>query len=103
MPTTPELRLAELLAGLSLVTDLAASHPAEQALRASVLAAQLANDLGISRADASHAYYTSLLQVDGAAAGQAAAAPCRSAAWPRAPRKHGMAFQPSPSGRLLCS
>lgn len=53
----PDLRLAELLAGLSLVTDLAASHPPEQALRACALATRLADDLGLDQKDASDAYY----------------------------------------------
>src|SRR4029077_15165233 len=49
-----ELRLAELLAGLSLVTALAARHPAEQALRASVLTSHLAENMGLSDEEASH-------------------------------------------------
>ncbi len=63
-----ELRLAELLAGLSLVTDLAAIHPPEQALRACVLATHIANDMGLSREDASDIYYTTLLRFVGCTA-----------------------------------
>jgi HD-GYP domain-containing protein (c-di-GMP phosphodiesterase class II) len=65
---TGELRLAELLAGLSLVTDLAASHPAEQALRACVLATHLAKQMGLSDDEASHAYYTTMLRFVGCTA-----------------------------------
>jgi HD-GYP domain-containing protein (c-di-GMP phosphodiesterase class II) len=62
------LRLAELLAGLSLVTDLAALHPPEQALRACVLATHLASDMGLSREDASDIYYATLLRFVGCTA-----------------------------------
>jgi HD-GYP domain-containing protein (c-di-GMP phosphodiesterase class II) len=63
-----ELRLAELLAGLSLVTDLAANHPPEQALRASVLATHLAGDLGLGDKDVSHIYYATMLRYIGCTA-----------------------------------
>jgi HD-GYP domain-containing protein (c-di-GMP phosphodiesterase class II) len=60
-----ELRLAELLAGLSLVTDFAAIHPPEQALRACLLASHMASDMGVSREDASDIYYATLLRFVG--------------------------------------
>jgi HD-GYP domain-containing protein (c-di-GMP phosphodiesterase class II) len=60
--------LAELLASLSLATDLAARHPSDEALRASVLATRLAGDMGLSREDASHVYYTTLLRFVGCTA-----------------------------------
>jgi HD-GYP domain-containing protein (c-di-GMP phosphodiesterase class II) len=63
-----DLRLAELLAGLSLVTDLAARHPAEQALRACVLATHLAGHMGLSDEEASHAYYATMLRFVGCTA-----------------------------------
>ncbi len=63
-----ELRLAELLAGLSLVTDLAAVHPPEEALRACVLASHMAGAMGLSAADASDVYYTTLLRFVGCTA-----------------------------------
>ena len=63
-----DLRLAELLAGLSLVTDLAARHPTEQALRACVLATHLAGQMGLSDDDVSHAYYTTMLRFVGCTA-----------------------------------
>ncbi len=56
------------MAGLSLATDLAASHQAEQALRASVLATRLAERMGLGREEASHAYYTTLLRFVGCTA-----------------------------------
>ena len=63
MSRSPDLSLAELLAGLSLVTDLAARHPAEQALRACILATHLAETMGLGDDQASHAYYNWLLVV----------------------------------------
>src|ERR1700682_1161661 len=63
-----DLRLAELLAGLSLVTDLAARHPAEQALRACVLATHLAGELGLGDDEVSHAYYATMLRFVGCTA-----------------------------------
>jgi HD-GYP domain-containing protein (c-di-GMP phosphodiesterase class II) len=64
----PELRLAELLASLSLATDLAARHPSDEALRACVLATRLAGEMGLSREDTSHVYYTTLLRFVGCTA-----------------------------------
>jgi HD-GYP domain-containing protein (c-di-GMP phosphodiesterase class II) len=63
-----DLRLAELLAGLSLVTDLAARHQPEQALRASVLATRMAEEMGLDGEDASAAYYTTMLRFVGCTA-----------------------------------
>jgi HD-GYP domain-containing protein (c-di-GMP phosphodiesterase class II) len=68
MNRQPDLRLAELLAGLSLVTDLAARHPAEQALRACILATHLAETMGLGDEQASHAYYTTMLRFVGCTA-----------------------------------
>ena len=62
------MRLAELLAGLSLVTDLAARHPSEQALRASILATRLAERMGLPDAEAKHAFYATLLRFVGCTA-----------------------------------
>jgi len=50
------------------VTDLAAVHPPEQALRACVLATGMASDLRLSREDASDVYYTTLLRFVGCTA-----------------------------------
>lgn len=60
--------MAELLASLSLATDLAARHPADEALRACVLATHLAGDMGLGKEDASHVYYTTLLRFVGCTA-----------------------------------
>ena len=55
------LRLAELLAAVSLATDLAHDVPAESALRDAVLAVELARLLGWTEPDISDAYYLALL------------------------------------------
>jgi HD-GYP domain-containing protein (c-di-GMP phosphodiesterase class II) len=63
-----ELRLAELLAGLSLVTDLAAVHPPEEALRACVLAVHLAEEMALGPAETSGIYYATMLRFVGCTA-----------------------------------
>ncbi len=60
--------MAELLASLSLATDLAARHPSDEALRACVLATRLAGEMGLGREEASHVYYTTLLRFVGCTA-----------------------------------
>jgi HD-GYP domain-containing protein (c-di-GMP phosphodiesterase class II)/DNA-binding CsgD family transcriptional regulator len=55
------LRLAELLAAVSLATDLSHDVPAESALRDALLAVELARLMGWSAADVSDAYYLALL------------------------------------------
>jgi HD-GYP domain-containing protein (c-di-GMP phosphodiesterase class II)/DNA-binding CsgD family transcriptional regulator len=55
------LRLAELLAAVSLATDLAHDVPAESALRDALLAVELARLAGWTGADVSDAYYLALL------------------------------------------
>jgi HD-GYP domain-containing protein (c-di-GMP phosphodiesterase class II) len=60
--------LAELLASLSLATDLAARHPIDEALRACVLATGLAREMGLGDEEASHVYYTTLLRFVGCTA-----------------------------------
>jgi HD-GYP domain-containing protein (c-di-GMP phosphodiesterase class II) len=62
------LRLAELLAALSLVTDLARGRPGEDALRACVVASRLADLLGVSHPDRADVYYTTLLRFVGCTA-----------------------------------
>jgi putative nucleotidyltransferase with HDIG domain len=57
-----ELRLADLLAALSLTTDLAMGQPPEKAIRASVVATELARHLGASESDVADVYYTTLLK-----------------------------------------
>ncbi|MFD6105165.1 HD domain-containing phosphohydrolase [Nocardia salmonicida] len=59
-PSRP-LRLAELVASLSLATDLGLGQPQEHVLRQTVLAVRLAEAAGLSEADRAAAYYVSLL------------------------------------------
>jgi HD-GYP domain-containing protein (c-di-GMP phosphodiesterase class II) len=59
--TTP-LRLADLLAGLSLVSDLGFAQPPEEAMRRCVLATALARRLGLAERDVADVYYTALLE-----------------------------------------
>lgn len=56
------VRLVELLAALSLVTDLARGHPSEEALRACVLATRLAERAGRSGQAIADIFYTVLLR-----------------------------------------
>jgi hypothetical protein len=63
-----ELRLAELLAALSLVTDLARGRPAEEALRACLLATRLAGAMDLNREQASDVSYMTLLRFVGCTA-----------------------------------
>jgi HD-GYP domain-containing protein (c-di-GMP phosphodiesterase class II)/DNA-binding CsgD family transcriptional regulator len=56
------LRLAEVLAGLSLVTDLGMAHPPDEALRTCLLATRLARELGLTEDEVRETYYASLLQ-----------------------------------------
>ena len=58
----PDIRLAEILGALSLATDIANGNPMESALRASLIAAELARDLGASHGETSDAYYAALLR-----------------------------------------
>ncbi|MGH2679390.1 MAG: HD domain-containing phosphohydrolase [Actinomycetota bacterium] len=57
-----ELRLADLLAALSLTTDLAMGQPAEKAIRACVIATEIARHLGLSNAAVADVYWTTLLK-----------------------------------------
>ncbi|MCA1832175.1 MAG: HD domain-containing phosphohydrolase [Actinomycetota bacterium] len=57
-----ELRLADLLVGLSAVTDLGMGQPIGSAARACLLAVRLAEIAGLSDVEARDVYYTSLLQ-----------------------------------------
>jgi HD-GYP domain-containing protein (c-di-GMP phosphodiesterase class II) len=57
-----ELRLADLLAALSLTTDLAMGQPPEKAIRACVLATELARHLNVTEAEVGCVYYTTLLK-----------------------------------------
>jgi putative nucleotidyltransferase with HDIG domain len=61
MSDASDLRLAELLAALSLETDLAMGHPPEEAVRACLLATALARALRLPEARVADAYWTSML------------------------------------------
>ena len=60
-----ELRLAELVAALSLATELGMGQPMEHALRATVLTVHLGEALGMNEAELSDSYYASLLGMVG--------------------------------------
>jgi HD-GYP domain-containing protein (c-di-GMP phosphodiesterase class II)/DNA-binding CsgD family transcriptional regulator len=56
------LRLADLLTALSLTTDLAMGQPPEKAIRACVLATEIARHMGVSEVEVGCVYYTTLLK-----------------------------------------
>ena len=56
------LRLADLLAALSLTTDLAMGQPPEKAIRSCVLATEIARHLGVAEPEVACVYYTTLLK-----------------------------------------
>ncbi len=60
-PPTGHVRLAELVAALSRVSDLGMGRPIERVLRQTVISMRLATAAGISEEDRAAAYYTSLL------------------------------------------
>jgi HD-GYP domain-containing protein (c-di-GMP phosphodiesterase class II) len=66
--TANELRLAEMIASLSLATDLGNAFPLEKALRNTVLAVRLGQAVGLSGQDLSDVYYLALLRYLGCTA-----------------------------------
>lgn len=62
---TERLRLGELLAALSLATDLGNGFPLEKALRNCLLSVGIAEELGIEGRDLSDVFYTGLLRLIG--------------------------------------
>jgi HD-GYP domain-containing protein (c-di-GMP phosphodiesterase class II) len=58
----PSIRPAELLAGLSLATDLGAGQPPEHGMRACLLALRLAHALDLAQADVATVYDVALLR-----------------------------------------
>jgi hypothetical protein len=68
VPDQPTARLAELLAALSLVTDLARGRPPEEAMRACLLATRLARLEGLREPEAAAVYTTTLLRFVGCTA-----------------------------------
>ena len=63
-----QLRLAELVAALSLATDLGMGQPMEFALRATILAVRLGEALGLPDADLHDTYFVALLRSSGCTA-----------------------------------
>jgi hypothetical protein len=61
-PPTTDVRLAELLAALSIATDLGMGQPLEFALQSCVLALRLAEQLGFSAAELRATYDQALLR-----------------------------------------
>jgi hypothetical protein len=60
--TTTDLRLAELMATISLATDLGNGYPLEKGLRNSLLAVGVARALGLDGKELSDVYYVALLE-----------------------------------------
>jgi HD-GYP domain-containing protein (c-di-GMP phosphodiesterase class II)/DNA-binding CsgD family transcriptional regulator len=58
----PTVRLAEVLAAVSLASDVGHDQPLEKSLRNAVIAARLGDELGLSRSERSAAYYVALLR-----------------------------------------
>ncbi|HEY7283236.1 MAG TPA: HD domain-containing phosphohydrolase [Actinomycetota bacterium] len=67
-PAPERTRLAELLAGLSLVTDLARGHAPEEAVRACALATGLARSMSLGDGEVRDVYFTTLLRYVGCTA-----------------------------------
>ncbi len=65
---TTDLRLAELMAAISMATDLQHGYPPEKGLRDALLAVGLARAIGLDGQDLSDVYYTALLQLLGCTA-----------------------------------
>ena len=61
MADNPDVRLAELIASLSLATDLGLGQPQEHVLRQTVIATRLAAAAGMTPEDQAAAFYVSLL------------------------------------------
>lgn len=57
-----DLRLAELLASLSIATDLGSGHEPEKAVRACLIATEVARAMDLSDAEVADVYYTTLLR-----------------------------------------
>jgi HD-GYP domain-containing protein (c-di-GMP phosphodiesterase class II) len=73
-PSAVEVRAAELIAALSLATDLGIGVPLEYGLQSTLLAMRLAERLGVDSEAASETYYTCLLFYVGCTAGAEVAA-----------------------------
>lgn len=69
---TMRLRMAELLASLSLAIDLGVGQPMEWVLRSCLLAVRMGRELGLSESDCQDVYYLALLRHIGCTANAAA-------------------------------
>src|SRR5262245_63721111 len=58
----PGVRLAEVVAALSLATDLGTGHPIERSLRSCLLALHFGAGLGLTEAQLREVYYVALLR-----------------------------------------
>src|SRR5687767_13679315 len=67
-PASQPLRLAELIASLSLATDLGMGQPMEQALKTCLLSMMAAKSLSVSNASQTEIYYLALLRFVGCTA-----------------------------------
>ena len=61
IPSSSEVRTAEVIAAISMATDLAVGFPLEHGLQSCVIAARLCDRLDVDRDTASQAYFLSLL------------------------------------------
>ena len=68
VPSDGDSRLAGVLAALSLVSDIGRGRPADEAMRACLVATALARAMGLSTGEASAIYYTALLRSVGCTA-----------------------------------
>lgn len=66
--STPPIRLAELIASLSLATDLGMGQPMEQALHTCLLSMKAARELSVSESQLTDVYYLALLRFVGCTA-----------------------------------
>lgn len=67
-PAHPYLRLAEVVAALSLATDLGTGQPLERALRTCLLASRIGEGIGLDTNELSTVYYVALLRFVGCTA-----------------------------------
>lgn len=74
-PDEPSVRLAEIIAALSLATDLGTGLPMEQALRTCLLATRLAAHIGLGEHERQDVYYVALLRSIGCVASARELAP----------------------------
>lgn len=74
-PGEPNVRLAELIAALSLATDLGTGLPQEQALRTCLLATRFAAHIGLGEEACREVYYVALLRSVGCVASAREVAP----------------------------